>query len=605
MYMKKKRALAYPYRHRSILHIDIGSETYSQIPLEEDEAKALLGGRLLALTLWERFAQFDELDRKSYERGNPVVFAPGAGVDTPLSCCTSFTVVTKSPVTGALSITSAASSLAQAIVDCGYSALVITGRARRLSSFSISEGKVGFSSSEELHDQLTTEVAKRSNAAHVVAIGPAGEHLVSHASLYANGQNITRGGVGLVFGMKNIKYFTLHPHLQGRDSYDSERMGKLSTSLLKEMNSTKIGRTIAEQGSIALLQKANHHGWAAIDTYSTRIDGRLWGLCPRSCEQQMDAKVPACPACTERNALDLESGMALGSNLELFDSRSVQQLVTRCLENGLDPVSVGSVLAWARKCRQDGLLGFLPDMQRSSAMVYLRLIDAMAFGRGTGEQLGKSLGELVSLYGGFEHAYMVQNLPLQPYDYRALPVQATLAAIGDETLVVGELLWGNRYRRGNERRLASWALSAQTLGIAMEGVGFCHWASVSHFAHPLLHFPHFKREKRLLSQLSELASLSEGYEIDSSWMMSYARTCLKKQREITYRLRGKTGPYGELPDQLLVNGKSNFRAAQVVPLARLLDAYWSLSSKKSYWRDGKKRSSSKARTETPSPSKMA
>jgi len=603
--MKKKRALAYPYRHRSILHIDIGSESYSQIPLEEDEAKALLGGRLLALTLWERFAQFDELHQKSYELGNPVVFAPGSAVDTPQSCCTSYTVVTKSPITGQLSITSAASSLAQAIVDCGYSALVITGRARRLTMFSIAKGKVEFASSEALHDQLTTEVAKRSNAAHVVAIGPAGEHLVSHASLYANGQNITRGGVGLVFGMKNIKYFTLHPHLQGRDSYNSERMGKLSTSLLKDINSTKIGRSVAEQGSIALLQKANHHGWAAIDTYSTRIDGRLWGLCPRSREQQTNTEVPACPACTERSALALESAMALGSNLELFDSRSVQQLATRCLENGLDPVSVGSVLAWARKCRQDGLLGFLPDMQRSTAMVYLRLIDAMAFGRGTGEQLGKSLGELVSLYGGAEHAFMVQNLPLPPYDYRALPVQAILAATGDETLVFGELLWGNRYRRGNERRLASWALSAQTLGIAMEGVGVCPWIAVSHFAHTLFHFPLFKRERKLLARLAELASLSEGYEIDSSWMVHYARTCLKKQRELNDRLRGKTGPYGELPDQLLVNGKSNYRAAQVVPLARLLDAYWSVSSKKSYWREGKNRSSSNARTETPSPSKMA
>lgn len=587
MYMKKKRALAYPYRHRSILHIDIGSETYSQLPLEEGEGKALLGGRLLALTLWERFAQFDQLHEKSYESGNPVVFAPGSGVDTPLSCCTSYTVVTKSPLTGQLSITSASSSLAQAIVDCGYSALVITGRARRLSRFSISDGKVEFASSEEFHDMLTTEVAKRSGASHVVAIGPAGEHLVSHASLYANGQNITRGGVGLVFGMKNIKFFTLHPHLHGRESYDSERMGKLSASLLREMNSTKIGRTVAEQGSIALLQKANHHGWAAIDTYSMRIDGRLWGLCPRSSEQLSEAKVPTCPVCTEKSNFELESAMALGSNLELFDSRSVQQLVSRCLENGLDPVSAGSVLAWARKCRQDGLLVFLPDMQRSSAMLYLRLLDAMAFGRGTGEQLGKSLAELVSLYGGSDYAFMVQKLPLPPYDYRALPVQASLAAIGDDTLVLGELLWGNRHRRGNERRLASWALFAQTLGYAMEGVGLCPWVAISHFAHPLLHFPAFKRTKKAFAQLAELASLAEGYEIDSSWMVSYARTCLRKQRELNSRLRGKSGPYGELPDQLLVNGKSNFRSAQVVPLARLLDAYWSISSKKSYWREGK------------------
>ncbi len=214
MYMRKKLHLAFPYRQRFILHIDLESETYTSIPMEEEEAKHYLGGRLLALMLWDRFAEYDQLTEEFYERGNPVVFAPGAEVDMPLGYCNSFSVVTKSPVTGALSVSSATSSLAGAIVGCGYAALVITGRSRKLCSFTIEDGVVSFSDAEEYHNLTTVDVAKKVGEEHVVVIGPAGEHFVPYASLYANNQNITQGGVGCVCGMKNIKFFTLSPHSQ-------------------------------------------------------------------------------------------------------------------------------------------------------------------------------------------------------------------------------------------------------------------------------------------------------------------------------------------------------------------------------------------------------
>ncbi len=276
--------------------------------------------------------------------------------------------------------------------------------------------------------------------------------------------------------------------------------------------------------------------------------------------------------------MDLQSAMALGSNLELFDSRSVQQLVARCLENGLDPISAGAVLSWARKSRMDGLLGFLPDMQRSSAMLYLRLLDAIAYKRGTGEQLGRTMEELVATYGGADHAFTVDNLPLPPFDYRALPVQALLASLGDERLVYGELLWGNRYRRGNERTLASWALYVQQLSSSLESVGICPLVLLPSFANPLLHFPRWKNKHKNFTMLASFASLGEGYEISAQQMLEFGKKAEALQQQINDKLLEK--PKGGLPDQLLVNGKSNYRRAQVVPLARLLDAYRHLSRHK-------------------------
>ncbi len=574
--MKKKHGLAFPYRQRSVLHIDVGAETFEILSLEQQDAKALLGGRLMALALYDRYAAYDHMDEKSYESGNPVVFASGSACDISMPCCNSYTIVTKSPVTGRLSVTSVASPFAQALLGCGYAAMVITGRCRKLSCISLSDGTVEFSDAEPYHDLTTTEVARKVGSTHTIIIGPAGEHVVSHASLVVDGQNVTRGGVGMVFGLKNIKCISLYPQTNGREPYDSESMGLLKQAYMKDLEASKIGKTMVREGSIALLSKANQHGWAAIDDYSMRIDGRLWGLCSRGKEEKNPPGTQLCSACMEHGQLGIQSAMALGSNLELFDSRSVQQLVNRCLENGLDPLSAGSVLAWARKSRQDGLLGFLPDMQRSSGMLYLRMLDAMAYRRGAGEQLSKNLYQLGEQFGGSEHAYTALKLELAPFDYRALPVQALLTSLGDGSLVLGELLWGNHYRRGDERRLASWALFIQQFTYAMESVGLCSWVSLPLFARPFLHYPWYKGKRKAFSRLARLASLSEGYELTFQDIEAFGEKALRMEMEINNRLTGDQGRYGNLPDQLLVNGKSNYRFSQVVPLARLLDAYWSL-----------------------------
>ncbi len=578
--MRKKLHLAFPYRQRFILHIDLESETSTSIPLEEEEAKHFLGGRLLALMLWDRFADYEQLGEEDYERGNPVVFAPGATVDTPLGYCNSYTVVTKSPVTGTLSVSSANSSLAGAIVGCGYAALVITGRSRKLCSFSIADGLVSFSDAEEYHNLTTTDVARKVEKEHLVVIGPAGEHFVLYASLYANNQNVTQGGVGCVCGMKNIKFFTLSPHNHGREAYDPHRLGLLNQAYMKDLGKTRMGNTMAKEGSIALLAKANHHGWAAIDTYSMRVDGRLWGLCPHSVPKGISLHDPSFPVCQDHTPLDLETAMALGSNLELFDSRSVQQVALRCLENGLEVVSTGAVLAWARACRREGKLSFLPDLQYSKAMLYLRLLDAITYKKGSGEELGIGLSSLVEKYGGSEHAFMVDGLPLPPYDYRALPVQALLVAMGRRSVVFGELLWGNHYHRGRERRLVSWALYVQKLVYACESVGLCPWVTISTFSHRFFHYPHFSFARKNFSRLALLASLGEGYEINAYAVRSYGEEALHLQLTLDDKLLKRESRYGSLPDQLLVNGKSNYRSAQVVPLARLLDAYWSVLGRK-------------------------
>ncbi len=582
--MAKKQIMAFPYRQRAILLIDLSQESWQKVPLSETDAKALLGGRLLALSLWDSYASYESLDSHLYEAGNPVVLASGAASDTSMLCADSSTIVTRSPVTGKLAVNSSSSTLAKNLLGCGYCALVIVGRSRRLCSLEIDSQKVTFSNAERFHDMTTSEVQKHFRDRPLLCIGPAGEHQVPYASLVYSELNITRGGVGMVFGLKNLKFILFQSIASGRESYDTKELGLCTKKYLGLVKKTKIGRAMHQEGPATLLKKANRHGWAAIDNYSMRVDGRLWGLCPKAQgTEQVNAEFvcAGCPASgtpmsARQNLLDFSNLMALGSNLELFDYRRVSLLVQRCSDNGLDPISVGTILSWARKTRSEGGMSFLPNLGSMSVMQYMRIIDAIAYRKGTGEQLAEPFSKLVSQYGGQEHAYMVGGQALPPFDYRGLPTQAILVATGDDTLVFAELMYGNHYHRGNERKLARWAIFSQDLRYAMESLGLCPWLSIPFYEKFVVRFPHFLRKKRAWTLLAKLASLSEGYQITPDQIAQIGARAWSLQQEIDNKLTGRDGRYGSLPEQMLLDATSNYGASQVVPLVRLLDAYWSL-----------------------------
>ncbi len=582
--MAKKQIMAFPYRQRAILLVDLSQESWQKIILSEADAKSLLGGRLLALSLWDRYASYDSLDSKLYEVGNPVVIASGAASDTSMLCADSSTIVTRSPVTGKLAVNSNSSTLSKTLLGCGYSALVIIGRSRRLCSLEIDSQKVTFSNAEHFHAMTTSEVQNHFRDRPLLSIGPAGEQQVPYASVVYSGLNITRGGVGMVFGLKNLKFILFQSIASGRESYDTEELGLCTKRYRSLLARTEIGKAMQVEGSATLLKKANKHGWAAIDNYSLRVDGRLWGLCPKVQPTAQAGEGPVCVGCpivatsssSNKNILDLSSLMALGSNLELFDSRRVSLLVQRCSDNGLDPISVGSILSWARKTRKEGGLSFLPDLESFTVMQYMQIVDAIAYRKGTGEQLAEPFSKLVSKYGGSDHAYMVDAQALPPFDYRGLPSQAILAATGDDTLVFAELMYGNRYHRGNERKLARWAVFSQDLRYAMESLGLCNWLSIPFYENFLITFPHLLRPKNAWKLLAKLTSLSEGYQVTPQMISEIGTKTWSVQQQIDNRLLNRSGRYGSLPEPLLVDATSNYHASQIVPLARLLDAYWSL-----------------------------
>ncbi|MCK6479273.1 MAG: aldehyde:ferredoxin oxidoreductase, partial [Planctomycetes bacterium] len=176
--------MAPPGYHGRCLRVDAGTGAAESVPLEEADLRAFLGGvGLGALLLWrEAPPGVDPLAPEA-----PIVFAASPLVGTPLTTSAKFAVVAKSPLTGRISDALSSSAFAIELKRAGVDALVVTGRAARLSTLFLRDGVVEVREAPGLAglSAAAAEARLREEAGdpglRAVACGPAGENLLPFA----------------------------------------------------------------------------------------------------------------------------------------------------------------------------------------------------------------------------------------------------------------------------------------------------------------------------------------------------------------------------------------------------------------------------------------
>ena len=211
------------------------------------------------------------------------------------------------------------------------------------------------------------------------------------SSVNFDGENLGRAGIGVVFSRKNLKAITFFPTHKERTSYNPQDLGRLS-EMVDKMEARQIPRS--------LISYANKNGWCAINGFQDRVDGRLWAL---------EGQKPLLPS------------IALGANLGLFDPKHINPIIVACSELGLDPFSCGVLLLW------------LAD---KGTVDPLRTLESIAYGKGFAMDLPAKVPASF---------YKIGNLELAPFDLRALPPQALLASLGDDTIVFPCLIHVRKY----------------------------------------------------------------------------------------------------------------------------------------------------------------
>lgn len=362
----------FPYRKRRYLVVNLDKGSFSYEELDRKTGRNTMGGRALALELWDRWSEPSVQEKTLFDEGNPIVIAPGC-CSTVLSLpAQGYAIVTKSPVTGNIAIGCGSGPFSDAFSAVGVDAIVFLGRQNRLCLVEITDSSIAFHVDETLHGLRTEEVAdeKISGQGHILSVGPAAERGVPEASVLCDGENVGREGIGLVFAQKNVKGVFLRGSGEKRKSYSDGEAAFFSQSL---------SRVPAPPNPY---DAGARGGWIALSGFSDFTDGRLWAI---------------------RKATDRwVKRIALGPNLGLFSSARIDALLDICDSIGLDPISAGMVLA-----------------------------NEISQGKVDKEHLGEELGKLgkdASL-GLFDRG---DGVGLLPFDLRAVPGMALLSTLGDD-----------------------------------------------------------------------------------------------------------------------------------------------------------------------------
>ena len=160
-----------------VLRVDLTNEKATVEEVNPQTAKDFIGGRGWAIKYL-----YDEVDPTvdPLSPGNKLIFGTGPLTATPAPTGNRYTVVTKSPLTGALSCSNSGGVFPTEMKRTGFDMFVFEGRASRPVYLWVNDDQVEIRSAEHLWGKTVpqtedTLLGETDPKARVACIGPAGE----------------------------------------------------------------------------------------------------------------------------------------------------------------------------------------------------------------------------------------------------------------------------------------------------------------------------------------------------------------------------------------------------------------------------------------------
>jgi len=401
----KKPSLEGGYHFR-ILWIDLSRGEIQTVPFSERFALKYIGGRGFGAKLL-----YDQLPKIKDPLGeqNILIIAPGPLTGLYLPGGAKTALVSLSPQTGIYGDSNMGGNLGTEIRQAGYDALAITGRADQLSYVWVDGDDVQVVPAPQLAGKGLLEAEGmlkeelRSEEVRVAAIGPAGEKLVSFATVNCDwSRNAGRCGMGAVLGSKNIKAIAVRG---GKDLPVADVRGArlLTNRCLRELAAHPLFEFWQQQGLMSVVDYVNSAGVFPTRNYrelvfeqADRIDGFIM-------EQEFKIGDSACFGCpmacgniclvkngkyrgTVAEGPEYETACMLGSNLGVGDFAAILKGNQLCDDLGIDTISSGN------------LIGVLIEAVES-ALLSPNEVDGMALRWGDDEQVNTLLEKIARREG--------------------------------------------------------------------------------------------------------------------------------------------------------------------------------------------------------------
>ncbi len=204
---------------------------------------------------------------------NKLVIAPGLLSGTPAANSGRLSFGSKSPLTETIKESNAGGTSAQFLARLGIKAIIIEGKPaddKKWYSLHVDEqgaaikeetetiGKGNFETIQILNERLGDKIG-------VIAIGPAGEMLMSAANLSIKDpdshiRSAGRGGLGAVMGTKRIKFISVEPSKAKIDIANPDAFKAANKAFSKALVNHPVSQSLGQYGTNVLVNVINESG---------------------------------------------------------------------------------------------------------------------------------------------------------------------------------------------------------------------------------------------------------------------------------------------------------------------------------------------------------
>jgi len=424
-----------------MLRVDLGSGEIRDEILDAQVAKDYIGGRGIGIYYLSRDVD-PACDPLSPE--NVLVMAAGPLTGTGAPTGARYMVMTKSPLTGAITCSNAGGRFPTELKRSGYDGIVFSGRSQHPVYLYIDAGQAALRDASHLWGQTTHETTDRlleetDAKARVACIGPAGEQLVRFAAIMNDKDRAAgRSGVGAVMGSKNLKAVVVRG--QGRVSLaDPARFKAFNTQILEKFNAaakeTPLGLTINGTAGVVLTtqhlgvlptknwQQGTFDGWENIHgerlTEKYLVSNKACYACPIGCGRKTRVKDPDFAG--EGEGPEYETIYAMGSNCMIDNLAAVVKANYLCNELGLDTITMGATVACAMELVDRGYLSEKVvgrPLSWGDGEALVELTRMTAYRKGFGNRLAEGSYRLAESCGHPELAMVSKKQEFPGYEPR-------------------------------------------------------------------------------------------------------------------------------------------------------------------------------------------
>ncbi len=442
-----------------ILRVNLTTGSVNSEPLNMAWARDYLGSRGLATKYI-----VEEVDPKvdALSAGNKVIFATGPLTGTMASTGGRYTVVTKSPLTGAIACSNSGGYWGAELKMAGWDMVIFEGASAKPVYLSIVDDVAELKDAAHLWGKTVFETEALLKTSHqdplakVSSIGGAGENGVLFAAVVNDLHRAAgRSGVGTVLGSKKLKAIIVRGTKGVANIADPKEFMRVTYEKKKILADNAVtGQGLPTYGTQVLMNVINEMG--ALPTRNHR-DVAFEGAKDISAEamatpRPTDGKKPlvtnqACFGCTiacgriqkidqghftvqnkpqywgASGGLEYEAAWALGAANGVNDLEALQYANVLCNEHGMDPISFGATVGAVMELYDMGVLtkeqlGI--DAKFGSAQALAHFVEITAKGEGFGKEIGQGSARLCKKYGHPGLSMTVKSQEFPAYDSRGI-----------------------------------------------------------------------------------------------------------------------------------------------------------------------------------------